>query len=225
MARAFGLGSPTGIGVIEEEAGNVPDPTSEVDAINLAIGQGDFLATPLQVANFIAAIGNGGTLYRPQVIEKILSRDGQEEIIFKPEEIGSLPISPENLKVIQEGMIGVISSELPPGTAYRQLADLDFPVAGKTGSATTGTGGEPHSWFAGYTFAESEEKPDIAVAVVVENVGEGSEYAAPVFRRVIETFIYGEPQRLYRWESQFNITRTATPLTTDTPTPNPLVEQ
>jgi len=225
MARAFGLGSPTGIGVIEEESGNVPDPTSEVDAINLAIGQGDFLATPLQVANFIAAIGNGGTLYRPQVIEKILSQDGQEEIIFNPEEIGSLPISPENLKVIQEGMIGVISSELPPGTAYRQLADLDFPVAGKTGSATTGTGGEPHSWFAGYTFAESEEKPDIAVAVVVENVGEGSEYAAPVFRRVIETFIYGEPQRLYRWESQFNITRTATPLTTDTPTPNPLVEQ
>jgi penicillin-binding protein 2 len=225
MARAFGLGSTTGIDVIEEETGNVPDPFSEVDAINLAIGQGDLLVTPLQVANFTAAVGNGGTLYRPQVIEKFITRDGQEEVVFEPEIIGTLPISPENLEAIQEGMKGVVSSELPPGTAYRQLADLDYPVAGKTGSATTGKGGDSHSWFAGYTFAESEEKPDIAVAVILEEVGEGSVYAAPVFRRIIETFIYGEPQRLYRWESQFNITRTATPLTTDTPTPNPLVEQ
>ena len=225
MARDFGLGSATGIEVIEEEPGTVPDPQSEVDAINLAIGQGDLLVTPLQVANFMAAIGNGGTLYRPQVVEKIVSEDGQEEIIFKPEVIGTLPLSPENLEAIQEGMKGVISSEIPAGTAYRQLADLDYPIAGKTGTATSGAGGEPHSWFAGYTFAENEERPDIAVAVIVENIGDGSEYAAPVFRRVIETLVYGEPQRLYKWESQLNITRSPTPIFTDTPTPEALIQR
>ncbi len=225
MARSFGLGTATGIEVIEEEFGTVPDPQSEVDAINLAIGQGDLLVTPLQVANFMAAIGNGGTLYRPQVIEKIVSPDGQEEKIFKPEEIGTLPLSSENLMAIQEGMIGVVSSEIPPGTAYRQLADLDYPIAGKTGTATSGAGGEPHSWFAGYTFAENEDRPDIAVAVIVENIGDGSEYAGPVFRRVIETLIYGEPQRLYKWESQLNITRSPTPIFTDTPTPEALIQR
>lgn len=225
MARGFGLGEITGIEVIEEEPGNIPDPASEVDAINIAIGQGDVLVTPLQVAKFVAAIGNGGTLYRPQVIEKIVSKNGDEEVIFEPEEIGKLPISPENLRAIQEGMVGVVSSEIPPGTAYRQLADLDYPVAGKTGSATSGAGGEPHSWFAGYTFAEDPEKPDIAVAVIAENVGEGSEFAAPIFRRVIETFVYGEPQRLYRWESQFNVTRTPTPIVTDTPTPEAIIQR
>ena len=100
-----------------------------------------------------------------------------------------------------------------------------FPIAGKTWTATSGAGGEPHSWFAGYTFAENDERPDIAVAVIVENIGDGSEYAGPVFRRVIETLIYGEPQRLYKWESQINVTRSPTPIFTDTPTPEALIQR
>lgn len=218
MARKFGLGSKTGIEGIDEEAGNVPDPASQVDAINLAIGQGDLQVTPLQVARFVAAIGNGGTLYRPQVIEKIVSRTGEISFTFKKEAQGTLPLKPENLLFIQEGMKGVVTSQKPLGTAYLPMRDLDIPVAGKTGTATSGEG-NPHAWFAGYTYAEKADKPDIAIVVIAENAGEGSEIAAPIFRRVVELYFFGRPLKVYRWESTFDVTRSPTPIVTDTATP------
>jgi len=219
MARGFGLGSKTGIEVVEEEAGTVPDPQNQVDATNLAIGQGNLQVTPLQVANFIAAIGNGGTLFRPQAIDKIVNAQGTTTFEFKPEEIGKLPISPENLKVLQEAMHQVTISKTPRGTAYLIFTGFDIPVAGKTGSAEA-QGIEPLSWFAGYTMAGREDKPDIAVAVIVEDIGEGSEYAAPIFRRIVEYYFYGQPQKLYPWESTIGVTRSPTPIFTETPTPD-----
>jgi penicillin-binding protein 2 len=220
MAKGFGLGSKTGIQGIEEEPGYVPIPGSQVDAINLAIGQGELLVTPLQVANFMAAIGNGGTLYKPQIIDHFQSEVGNISNQFRPIEIGELPISIENLKVIQESMAGVVSSRKPMGTAYLQLNSLKIPVAGKTGTATSGSG-KPHAWFAGYTFANKPNKPDIAIAVIAENQGEGSEWAAPIFRRVVEIYFYGKPQRLFKWETYINVTSTPTSLYTETPTPKP----
>jgi penicillin-binding protein 2 len=218
MARGFGLGSPTGIQALEEVPGNIPDPQGPVDAVNMASGQGSVLMTPLQVANFVAAIGNGGTLYRPQVVERVAQPNGEPTLEFSPDPLGTLPVSPENLSVIQEAMVGVIRNEKPRGTAWHRFTGLDIPVAGKTGTAESGSE-FPHAWFAGYTFAEREDRPDIAIAVVVENIGEGSDYAAPIFRRIVELYFMGQPQKLYWWETAFNVPFTPTPQFTDTPTP------
>lgn len=210
MARGFGLGRTTGIIGVEEEAGHIPDPVSAVDAVNMAIGQGDILVTPVQVANFVAAVGNGGTLYRPQVVERIAPPDGKATYRLEPQMTGKLPVKPEALQVIQEAMVGVIRNEKPRGTAWHVFTGLDIPVAGKTGTAQSGSD-RPHAWFAGYTFAERDDRPDIAVAVVVENAGEGSDYAAPIFRRIVELYFSGKPQKLYWWEAAYNVPLTPTP--------------
>jgi len=201
MARGFGLGSATGIDAIAEATGNVSVPTQPVDATNQAIGQGDLLVTPLQVARFVAAIGNGGTLYRPQLIEKLQPVNGPAFNEFKPEAAGTLPVRPDNLAAIQEAMTMVINN--PRGTANYRLRGLTFESAGKTGTAQSGSG-EPHAWFIGYTKVEQNTNlPDIAVAVVVENAGEGSDYAAPLFRALVETYYYGSWQARPWYASDF----------------------
>lgn len=221
MARAFGLGQPTGIGQIPEEAGQITDPATDIDMVNQAIGQGDVLVTPLQVASFIAALANGGTLYRPQLVEKIEPVDGSAAIqVFKPEARGTLPVQPFRLELIKNAMIDVVKD--PRGTANFRLRGLTIPVAGKTGTAESGSG-LPHAWFAGYTMAEENTgQPDIAIAVILENIGEGSDYAAPVFKRIVETYYYGTPRSFYWFESNFGVTKTPTPLggiPTETPEP------
>ena len=220
MARAFGLGQPTGIEQITEASGQIVDPPTEIDVVNQAIGQGEVQVTPLQVAVFIAALGNGGTLYRPQLVEKIEPIEGASIPVFKPEARGTLPIQPFRMEIIKEAMINVVQDSR--GTANFRLRGLNIPVAGKTGTAESGSG-LPHAWFAGYTMAgESSGLPDIAIAVILENIGEGSDYAAPVFKRIVEVYYNGTPQTLYWFESNFGVTETPTPfggIPTETPEP------
>lgn len=219
MARGFGLGSLTEVGEIEEAPGKIETPREELSSVQMGIGQWTVLVTPLQVARFMAAIANGGTLYRPQVVEQIIGPDDEVVYAFEPEEQGKLPVSAQTLQIIREALSMVTSN--PRGTAAHVFRSLRYPVWGKTGSAQTGPGVKPHAWFAGFTDENNPDKPDIAVAVLVENIGEGSDYAAPIFRRVIELYFDGQATLLYPWEAAVYVTKTPTPTATPTKTPVP----
>ncbi len=235
-ALAFGLGQATGI-EIDETPGQIPGPEWKLqnrgeawtvfDNLNLAIGQGDVLVTPLQIARMAAAVGNGGTLYQPQLVLRVQPPDGAPTFEFEPIVVGQLPLKPEQLAAIQEGMYNV--TQEPLGTARNRFRGLPawLKIAGKTGTAEDpGASGlnEPDAWFAGYTFADQPDRPDIAIAVIVANQGQGSDYAAPIFRRIVESY-FGLNLIRYPWESSVGVvaepTPTPEPGAAETPTPQP----
>ncbi len=227
MAVGFGLGQSTGI-EIGDEAGTVPSPETKLerlgeewdfrDPVQLAIGQNFLEVTPLQMARYMAAVGNGGTLYQPQLVQRVQNAEGEVLQQFAPIEQGKLPVSQETLTAIQEALVMVV--ENPRGTAYRRMLGLNLNIAGKTGTATTTGLAEPHGWFAGYSFENREDLPDIAIAVIVENIGDGSDWAAPIFRRLMETYFKGRPIQPFPWESRLWVERTPEPEEGDgTPTP------
>ena len=196
-ARRFGLGAKTGIEV-EEDAGLVPDPDWKIrtkgegwapgDTVNLSIGQGELQVSPLQIASIMAAVGNGGTLYRPQTVEMIASDPDNPEWTFQPVEMAQLPVDAENLRVIKDSLYKVTSAS--HGTAYRAFQGLEVTVAGKTGTAESGRE-NPHAWFAAYAPAQT---PEIAVVAIVEHSGEGSTFAAPLVRKVVEAYFGVQPE-------------------------------
>lgn len=200
MALGFGLGQRTGID-IDEEAGNIPETAGTcVNSAQIAIGQGEILVTPLQVVSFYAALANGGNLYRPALVERIESASGEVSYAFSPQKRGELPISDETRQSVLEAL-GMVIDE-PRGTGYWPMQGLDIPVSGKTGTAQTPSGNS-HAWFAGFTRNNNPEKPDIAVVVIIENGGEGSTMAAPVFRRAVSLYFSddADPGGVMPWET------------------------
>ncbi len=217
MAYDFGLGELTGVEV-SEEPGNIPTDVNSCEVnVQLAIGQGTMTVTPLQVARFMAAVGNGGTLYKPTLIDRIENTDGEATHTFEPEVIGELPVSEENLEIIQDAMRAVIRDAR--GTAQLELGGTPYTIYGKTGTAQNPFG-ESHAWFAGYTSENREDKPDIAVAVLLENAGEGSEMAAPVFRRAVSLYFsdYINTGRNLPWEAYPYVIASPSPIPSNTPT-------
>jgi penicillin-binding protein 2 len=178
-ARTFGLGSPTGIVGVNEVAGTVPDPTwkqqqvgepwTSGDAVNLAIGQGYLLATPIQMANAYAAVARGGSLLPPKLVA---DQDQQP--------LGSLGLSQPTLAAILDGMKRVTST--PQGTAYYAFTTEKLSIAAKTGSAEN-ENPDAHAWFVGYT---PPDKPTLLVLVMVEGGQHGGTVAAPIARQLFD---------------------------------------
>jgi penicillin-binding protein 2 len=151
--------------------------------INLGIGQGEVLTTPLGVAVFYSALVNGGTIYQPHLLKEIRSPEGRSTTKGKTV-LSHLPFSNSTLEILKEGLIATVNS--PSGTGG--LARIpDILVGGKTGTAQNPHGKE-HAWFVGFAPADH---PRIVVAVLVEQAGHGGTYAAPVARRIIEKYLKG----------------------------------
>lgn len=151
------------------------------DTLNTATGQGYNLYTPLQLANYVAAIANGGTLYRPFLVKKVVDPKGETVAEFRPAVIRRIKVKPEHLSAVRKGMALVTK---PGGTAYGSFYDFPVPVAGKTGSAEN-PGRGTHAVFIGYAPADN---PEVALAVLVENAGHGGTVAAPVARDVLAQY-------------------------------------
>lgn len=193
-AKKYGLGSKTDIDLPSEKRGLVPDNSWKRenlnqgwypgDSVNLSIGQGSLLTTPVQLAQLISVIASEGKSYQPQIVDKIVSPDG--EIVKEiPEKINidlREEVSKKTFKALKQGMYDVVNKEY--GTAHRHFRDYPLDIAGKTGTAQTSTALSNHAWFGG--FAPFEE-PEIAVVVLLENGG-SSAYSVPIAKEIIDYY-------------------------------------
>lgn len=188
IAQAFGFGKTSEVDLPGEAKGLLPTPEWKEknyqdgwylgDTYNASIGQGFVLVTPLQLANATAALANGGILYWPHVAKEVHKADGSVEMI-QSKVINDKIADQKNINIVREGMRAAVTS----GTG-RLLASLPVPAAGKTGTAQFGTG-EPNAWFTAFA---PYDKPTIAIAVLVEQAGEGSDYSAPVAQEVLNYY-------------------------------------
>jgi len=199
MARAFGLGAPTGIPYFPEIAGTIPDPEWKAktigdgwatgDAINFAIGQGYMEATPLQMANAYAAIANGGTLLQPYIVDRTGIPGGGAKQVGERVEIGELPLTKAQVAELQSALRDQTSN--PDGVGSSKVfGEFDWPISGKTGTAQNLLDGsdKPHSWFAAYGGPTEDGEATITSVVMIENIGEGVSYAAPATKQVYEWY-------------------------------------
>lgn len=157
------------------------------ETIIMSIGQGDNFYTPLQLANYIATLANGGSRYQPFIVDKIVDYKGNVVKQNEKKLVQKVEISPNNLQAIKEGMRAVTS---PGGTAYGIFKDFPVTVAGKTGTAQTGKdkwGNEKptHGLFVAFA---PYDKPQVAVAAIIENGGHGGSSAGMVVRDMLAAY-------------------------------------
>jgi penicillin-binding protein 2 len=211
-ARRMGFGRPTGIDLGPEAEGLMPTPAwrrrtfkgidriwTTGDSIQLGIGQGDVLVTPLQMTRFYALIANGGKLVQPHIVKQIEqpSTEGNTSIVvreFKPPEPRDIGLDPAAVHTVQEGLYDATHASY--GTSTSVFGDFPRLIAGKTGTAEKyvelpGFNGlRDQSWWCGYG---PYGTPELVVCAVIENGGHGGEAAAPAALKVFESYFGIEP--------------------------------
>lgn len=244
LSKRFWFGQYTGIDLPTEVPGLVPDDQwlfdtyqlywSPGDTIIASIGQGQFLATPLQMALNTAAIANDGVIYRPMLVKKNVDEKGKEKET-KIETLREIKVNKSYLKIVRDAMWGVVNDPVT-GTAHHNTNTETFEtftkwplsnpdgepvieIAGKTGTAEIGEAvdgiySHQHAWFTAYAPADN---PEIAVAVVLEDGGEGSSYAVPITDRAIRAYYELTGKR----ERGLVLRKDKQPITEANPAPNP----
>ncbi|MGD9722957.1 MAG: peptidoglycan D,D-transpeptidase FtsI family protein [Pirellulales bacterium] len=183
----FGFAQATGIDLPDEAAGQLPSHTQlhqRHETQFLAVGQGAFTATPLQVARLYAAIANGGYLITPRITRgrPLLPHEAHARTRPRPREaLRVRGLTDEALAVVREGLARVVND--PSGTAFATVHLPGLTIAGKTGTAETGGAAGDHAWFAGYAPAD---EPRYAFVIVLEHAGSGGEAAGPLARQLVE---------------------------------------
>jgi penicillin-binding protein 2 len=209
--KPFGFGQLTGIDITGERTGILPSrewkksyfkrPEDQIwfpgETVNFGIGQGYMLVTPLQLAHYVTVLANGGRSYKPRLVSGIRQPDGQIKRI-PPKLAEEVKVQPEDLRIVYEGMVATLTRGTAAYTAGKKMT---YTIAGKTGTAQVFSVGQnesldnqktvperlrDHSWFIAFAPAEA---PRIAVALIVENGGFGSAVAAPVVRKVMDTYL------------------------------------
>ena len=199
-ARKYGLGENPNVDLPAASPGLIPTPAwrnrvyrshknpyidrpwNQGDNVNLAVGQGDVMVTPLQLARAYAALANGGTLVRPHVGGRIVGVNGKTIHRIKPPPKRHLHINPYYRSVILGGMHR--AADEAGGTSYPVMGSFPIPVAGKTGTAQR-EGQQDQSW---YGVIAPYNNPQIVVTVTVERGGFGVESAAPIARTILERY-------------------------------------
>ena len=210
-AKAFGLGTATGINLDQEASGLVPTSAWKRrhtgiawqggETLSVAIGQGYNLVTPLQMLVLTSAVANGGLRYKPLILKSIETAEGKTILKSKSQINGKLPVSKQTLEIIKRGLWEVVNTQKGTGrTAFIEGVD----VSGKTGTAQVigrkDNKLQPeseildhhkaHAWFVAY--APSSD-PKIAVVVIIEHGEHGSSAAAPVAKEIIKTYLKKDP--------------------------------
>lgn len=203
MAERFMLGRELGIGLQHEKKGLIPTSVWKLkrfgkkwfpgETLPVAIGQGYVLMTPIQLVSMVSTVANEGTIYRPHLVKKVVDPDGKTVKEFAPEVLGTTGISPASFKKVKQGLYAVVND---PGGTGANAGLWDVKVAGKTGTSQVVKLGEDRKKAVAYQYKDHGlfvafapyERPEIAVAVVVEHGGGGGAVAAPIAGKILRNY-------------------------------------
>ncbi|MCP4252495.1 MAG: penicillin-binding protein 2 [Candidatus Scalindua sp.] len=172
-AENFGFGNATGIGLVYEKKGSFPEAKSISQTINLSIGQGAMLVTPIQIVRMMATIANGGWYTKPHILRKISDEKGNILVNNEFELTEKINISEKSMNIIRHSLHKVVTDGTAKKTGLEELH-----VVGKTGTSQTANADENHAWFVGYA---PFDNPKYCFVVVVEHTkGHGAAVAGPI---------------------------------------------